>query len=242
MITLQMEQGSIEWLTARMWRLTASRMSSVITSTGKLSKSEAALGAIDKLIAGIDLANQITERADEIGELDERKLQGFIAHYTGDKFRGNLHTEHGHEHEPMAIEALEVATGFNISRAGLCIMGDEENGVVAGSPDGLIYFGDDLIAGCEVKSPCLATYYGHIADGVLPSEYRLQVHASMVICEVDSWHYASFFPGKPLFHLEVKRDDFTDTLAKSLGEFRAMYHERYERVMNAVDRLGEVGK
>ena len=42
MIILDMPQGSIDWIIARLWRLTASKLDPVITSTGKLSNSIAA--------------------------------------------------------------------------------------------------------------------------------------------------------------------------------------------------------
>lgn len=79
----------------------------------------------------------------------------------------------------------------------------------------------------EIKSPCLFNYYNHVTEQELPDDYKLQVHSGMAICEVDLWHFGSYFKGKPLFHLPVKRDKFTDTLEKSLREFREIYAERY---------------
>jgi hypothetical protein len=239
MITLNYPQRSIDWITARLWRLTASRMSTVITSTGKLSRSEAALGAIDKLIAGIALANVMNARANEIDGLDDWQLADFMANFIGDSFKGNRHTRRGEDCEPDALAALAAKIGMEITEVGMCVMGDCENGVVSCSPDGLIYQARKLIAGAEVKSPCLAVYYGQVARGTLPDDYKLQVHSSMAICEVDTWHFCSYFAGRPLFHVEVKRDAFTDTVERSLIEFRDVYAARYEIVTEALATLGK---
>lgn len=239
MIILNYPQGSIEWIRARLWRLTASRMSSVITSTGKLSKSEAAMGAIDKLIAGIALANEMSARANELDGLDEWQLADFMANFTGDSFKGNRHTRRGEDCEPDALAALASKIGLEISDVGMCVMGDSKDGVVSCSPDGLIYQARKLLAGAEVKSPCLAAFYGQVARGTLPDDYKLQVHSSMAICEVDTWHFASYFHGKPIFHVEVKRDAFTDTVERSLIEFRDIYAARYEIVTSALAALGK---
>lgn len=238
MITLTIPQRSIEWITARLWRLTASRMSTVITATGKLSKSEASIAAIDKLIAGIELANVMND-SPELADMDDWKLQEFMSHYTGDNFKGNHHTRRGQDCEPDAIAALSERISADIADVGMCIMGDNPRGVISCSPDGLVYDGWKLAAGCEVKAPCLATFYGQVARGGLPDEYKLQVHSSMAICEVDRWHFASYFKGQPLFYVEVRRDCFTDTVAASLAEFRDVYAARYEVVTKAIEALGK---
>jgi hypothetical protein len=242
MIILDTPQGSIEWITARLWRLTASQMSANITAAGKLSESKAAMKAIDKLIAGIDLANAMAANPDLVSQMDERELKRFMSHYNGESFSGNLHTDRGTESEADAIAALSDIIGHQVQDVGMCIMGDDPNGVVACSPDGLIYQAGRIIAGVEVKSPCLFNYYHHVSEGALPDDYKLQVHAGMAICEVDLWHFGSFFAGKPLFHREVRRDAFTDTLAASLREFRGVYRDRFDELQGKLETLkaGEV--
>ncbi len=240
MIILDCPQGSLDWLIQRLWRLTASELKVNITSTGKLSKSEAALANIDKLIAGIELGREMIRLKDEIAEMDEWKLKQFMAHYTGDKFKGNLHTERGHDFEDDAVAILSEKTGIQFDAVGMCIMGENaQTGVVSCSPDGLGYNSQKvLVTGAEVKNPNLSKYLTIVADDVLPPDYALQVHAGMAICELESWHFGAHFKGKPLFHKVVKRDAFTDEIRKSLIEFKAIYQQRYEKVMGAVERLG----
>jgi hypothetical protein len=239
MIILDTEQGSLDWITARLWRLTGSALKSNITATGALSKSQAAIAAVDKLIAGLDAANEIRTNPDAIAGLDDWQIQEWIGHYTGEKFSGNKHTRRGNDLEPDALAALQDRIGMQIYPVGMCIMGDDPNGVVSCSPDGLIYHDGILVAGAEVKCPTLATFYGYLADGTLPDEYKLQVHSAMAICEVDQWHFAAYFKSKPLFYVYVKWDKFTDTLYQSLQDFRAMYEERFWEISSVMKQLAQ---
>lgn len=235
MITLDLPQGSIDWIIARLWRLTASKLDPIILPSGKLSQSKAAIKAIDKMIAGLELANRLIQNPHLLDDLDDRELVFLLAQYTGEKFAGNRHTQRGHDCEPDAIAALSEKIGCQVQPVGMVVMGDDPNGVVSCSPDGLIYGSVSRIkAGAEIKSPCLCNFYGHAVDGVLPAEYELQVHAGMAICEVDLWHFASYFAGKPLFHVEVKRSAFTDTLKESLESFKDLYRDRYDVVHRAI--------
>ena len=237
MIILDTPQGSIDWITNRLWRLTGSELKANITPTGALSSSKAAMKNIDKLIAGIDLANELARNPRVIEEMDERELKKFMSHYNGDTFSGSMHTERGHECEPDAIAAMSKIIGAQIQDVGMCVMGDNPNGVVACSPDGLVWEGGKLVAGVEIKSPCLFNYYNHVTEQELPDDYKLQVHAGMAICEVDLWHFGSYFKGKPLFHIPVKRDKLTDALGESLREFRGIYADRYAENRERMKKL-----
>ena len=237
MIHIDIPQGSIEWITNRLWRLTASQMKNNITSTGMLSMSKTAMASVDKLIAGIDLANEITRNPKIIDDMDDRELKKFMSHYNGDSFSGSIHTERGHDCEAEAIAKLSEIVGSQIQPMGLCVMGDNSNGVVACSPDGFEYAGGKPVAGAEVKSPCLFNYYTHVAEDEFPDDYKLQVHASMAICQLDTWHFGSYFRGKPLFYKRVKRDRFTDTLEKSLIQFREVYRARYDQLKTKLEAM-----
>lgn len=237
MIIIDIPQKSLDWIIERLWRLTASQAKSNVTATGLLSKSEAALGNIDRMIAGHDAAREMIQNPAQFDDMDDWQIQQWIGHYTGQKFTGNMHTKRGNDFEPDAIATLADVVGSDISDVGMCVMGDKRNGVVSCSPDGLIYSGGKLVAGAEVKCPTLSTFYGWIAEGDLPAEHKLQVHVSMVVCEVDTWHFGAYFRGKPLYHVPVKRDAFTDRIEKALHEFHDLYAERYEKVTTALAKL-----
>ncbi len=237
MIILDMPQGSIKWIANRLWRLTASTMKGSITATGALSRSEAALDKIDKLIAGQDVANMIAANPGIFDNMDDWQVQKWLANYTGEKFTGNLHTRRGNDCEPDALAAMAEKIKSEISEVGMCIMGNDINGVVSCSPDGHVYHGGRLVAGAEVKAPTLATYYGYVRHGGLPDDYKIQVHAGMAVCEVEKWHFGAYFAGKPLHYVCVQRDKFTDTLAKSLNEFSQLYADCYYKVTEKLSAM-----
>lgn len=237
MIIVDAPQGSLDWMMERFWRLTASSMAKNITSAGKLSQSQAALASIDKLIAGLELVNKLRTAPEIAADLDDYQFQKFVSTYTGEKFAGNKFTERGKELEPDAIAALSHLIGKPVTDAGICVMGDDPNGVVSCSPDGLIYEAGALVSGVELKCPSLCTYLGYVVDDTLPDEYALQVHSSMVICGVSNWHFSAYFPGYPLFYKYVVRDRLTETLEASLSAFREQYRDRYKSVMGAISKL-----
>lgn len=240
MIILDTPQGSLDWITERLWRLTGSQLKKNITSTGRLSISQAAIENIDRLIAGIDAANEMRTNPDAIAGLDDWQVQEWIGHYTGEKFAGNAHTRRGNDLEPDALAALQERLGVQIDPVGMCIMGDDPNGVISCSPDGLIYHEGKLNAVAEVKCPTLSTFYGWVRENKLPKEHKLQVHAAMVICEVDQAHFGAYFKGKPLFYVHVKRDAFTDILEESLHQFRKQYEDRFWEITKAMEKLTNV--
>lgn len=217
-------------------------MGKCITPSGDLSGSQECINHIDRLIAGLELAQILIAKSKngELDGVDDWQLKRFMSHYVGDySFGGNHHTERGHDCEPDAIAAMSDAVGKQIHDAGLVIMGDDPNGVVSCSPDGLIYESGRVISGAEIKSPTLSKWLGHAVDAILPDEYKLQVHACMAICETDIWHFGSYFRGKPLIHVEAKRSRYTDALERSLIEFRGLYENRYYAIRQSIERIKE---
>jgi len=229
MIILDCQQGSTEWIMERLWRLTASEAKSNISeATGELSKSKAAIAAIDKLIAGIELAKEMKRRQEELANLDEWELKKFMSHYVGDIFKGNHHTERGTDLENEALAKLSERTGIFFEDVGMCVIGDGSSpGYVSCSPDGIGRNSQNvIITGGELKNANLAKFNGMVADQEMHPDYKLQVHFSMAVCELESWHYGANFPGKEIFHKEVKRDSYTDNVAKSIQGFIRMYADR----------------
>lgn len=243
MIIVETLQGSLEWQRNRWWRLTGSMLKKNITSTGNLSQSEAALENIDKLIAGIDAANEARANPSIFDDKEDWQVQEWLSHFTGEKFTGNKHTRRGNDLEPDALAALQKNIGIQIDPVGMCVMGDEVDekgnptGVVSCSPDGLIYYQGKLNAVAEVKCPTLSTFYKWVREDKLPGEHKLQVHAEMVICEVDQAHFAGYFKAKQLFYKHVKRDAFTDVLEDSLKQFRNQYEEQFWKITSAMEKL-----
>lgn len=182
-------QGTPEWLAIRKGRPTASRFSEIITATGLPSKS--ADGYMRELIA-------------------ECFCPDFVS------WRGNADTERGQELEPEARVAFSNATGLTLDIVGFVIADD---GTCGCSPDSLILGGSGHIAGVEIKCPTPKTHVGYVLDGVLPDVYKQQVHGSMAITGLDTWHFWSYFPGLKPLHVVVHRDGYTDKVAVLLAAF-----------------------
>ena len=198
-------QGSDEWLQSRKGRATASQAKSILTPTGKLSKS--ATGYMRRL------ARECV--------IDDPQA-----------FQGNKFTEWGHEFEAEARMVFTKQTGFDVSEVGLCV--NKDNLILACSPDGLVMFDQAIIAGLEIKCPSVDTHVEYLMEGVLPSEYAVQVHWSMMVTGIRHWYFMSYFPGLNPLILRVEYDDFTEKLKEAAELFCIAYASEKERVFRAI--------
>ena len=198
-------QGSDEWLQARKGRATASQAKSILTPTGKLSKS--ATGYMRRL------ARECV--------IDDPQA-----------FQGNKYTEWGHEFESEARMMFTDHTGIHVQEYGLCVCKD--NPILACSPDGLISANGEYIAGLEIKCPSVDTHVDYLMEGILPSEYAVQVHWSMMVTGIRHWYFMSYFPGLNPLILKVEYDDFTEKLKEAAAQFCIEYATERERVFEAI--------
>lgn len=198
-------QGSEEWLRVRTGIPTASRISEIITpAKGEYSKS-AEKYAIELI-------------ADSMGT-DQPP-----------EFAGNKWTDRGTELEPLAREALEQHTGEKVMTVGFITSCED---MVGCSPDGmkLDSVGMDYVRGCEIKCPGPKKHVQTFLGGVLPDDYRVQVHASMVITGLDEWEFFSWCPGIRPFHIIVRRDEFTAKVEAAMSRFLIEYMELRRKLM-----------
>lgn len=207
MIVLEkMEQGSEEWLQARKGRATASEFKSILTPTGKLSKS--AEGYMMKL------ARECV--------IDDPQ-----------QFAGNKFTEWGHEHEPAARDTFSQIMGLDAQEVGFCT--SDSNPVLGASPDALIRDEEKgWIAGLEIKCLQVDNHVKCLMAGGLPNDYKLQVHGSMVVTGLNVWYFMSYFPGLNPLIVKVERDEFTDKLSEVLNQFVGDYAPVRAEVLKAI--------
>lgn len=197
------KQGSEAWFEARKGRPTASRFSDFITP------------------ARCDLSKGATNFALELIS------ECFFPQHAA--FFGTPWTERGVDLEAEAREAYTDLTGFPVEQVGFITRDD---GVVGCSPDGLIksaYSG--YLRGLELKAPAPKTHVRYVYEGVLPDEYKLQVHGSMAITGLDEWSFFSYAPGVQPFHLVVQRDSYTEKLSATLDEFLHLYADLREKMI-----------
>ncbi len=207
-------QNSEEWQAIRRGRPSASRFKDIITAAkGELSKS------------CTDYMHEL------IGEC-------FVPDWV--EFAGNKFTDRGTELEPEARMHYAAMTGVEVTQVGFVTRKDE---VVGASPDGLIakpgidveadavydaagriINGLDLFRhGVEIKCLSPKKHVSCIAAGVLPDDFRQQVHGSMAVTGLNSWDFFSYFPGLAPFLITVRRDDYTEKLSASLDAFLIEY-------------------
>jgi hypothetical protein len=209
-----LQQGSEEWFRARCGRPTASQFSRIITATGKKSSQ------IDDYV--IELVAECI-RPDEIPA-----------------FVGNKHTDRGNELEPEARETFARLTGLHVAQVGFVTRAD---GIVGCSPDGMILSrpledGDDeaviakcAVGGLEIKCPLAKNHARYLIDGVLPDQYRAQVHGSMAVTGLRQWWFISYCPGLVPFILRVDRDAETERMVAALDEFLIYYAARRAEIL-----------
>ena len=197
MRTVIAPQRSEAWFAARRGVPTCSRFDSILTpKTGRPSSAQESL--INELIA----------------ECIQPPEGGFIKPaYVSPEMEYGMRLEA----EARCAYELEHATG-PVTEVGFLL---HDSGLFGGSPDALV--GED--GGVEIKCPNLATHIGYVREGVLPSEYRCQVHGYLVVTGRAWWDFFSYARGAQPLHLRVTRDDFTAKLEAELRAFCERYNE-----------------
>ncbi|WPX40142.1 YqaJ viral recombinase family protein [Akkermansia sp. N21116] len=203
-----MEQRTEEWFRARAGRLTASNFGRLLTpKTGKDSSQWEAL-AIELCCSCI--------RPDEV------------------QWEGNFHTDRGEALEPEARELFARTMELVVEQVGFVTKDD--NPVIGCSPDALVKLDGRYAGGLEIKCPLAKNHARYILDGVVPDEYKAQVHGSMVVTGLPCWYFMSYCPGFPPFIRLVPWDAYTDKLADALDRFTIYYSEIRSRIMPVLTR------
>jgi len=194
-------QGTEAWYNIRLGRPTASQFSRIITAA-KGDLSKSWKAYAVELIAECFVSFQ--------------------------EWTGNSWTDRGTEMEPEAREAFQSHTGLVVEQVGFCTRDD---GIVGCSPDGFIVQDGQRVAGLEIKCPAAKTHVGYILDGVLPDDYKQQVHGGMAVTGLNAWHFWSYYPGLKPFHIIVERDDYTAKLEAALDQFILDYADMRREVL-----------
>ena len=104
----------------------------------------------------------------------------------------------------------------------------QDNELVGCSPDGMIKINGQYAAGVELKCPLAKNHAEYLLDGVLPGQYKAQVHGSMIVTGLPYWYFMSYCRRlKPLI-LRVERDSYTDELEDAIERFIIYYADFYK--------------
>ncbi|ANF25995.1 lambda exonuclease family protein [Stutzerimonas stutzeri] len=152
-----MQQGTEEWLNARLAKVTASKVKDVMTK-GKGGAASA------------------TRRNYMMDLLCER----LTGNRSGPDLSRNAAVQRGTELEPLARMAYELFADAEVAEVGLIAHPSIEN--FAASPDGLV--GDDGLI--EIKCPHTATHVATLQSGKHDPQYEWQMLAQMA-CTGREW-------------------------------------------------------
>jgi len=140
----------------------------------------------------------------------------------------NAYMDRGHEVEDQARAWFEMVFEQPVELVGFIRCDDRRVGC---SPDGLI--GAD--AGFEAKSVAPHLLIPILESGEFPSEHKAQVQGSLWITGRKWWACVAFFPGMPVFHTRIERDEnYIATLAVAVREFNEELDELVRKYSNAV--------
>lgn len=168
MIIVECEQGSAEWMAARLGLVTASCLADVC------AKSR------DKKTEGATRANY---RAKLVCE----RLTGVSC----DKGYSSKAMDDGKELEPLARAAYEIRNGVMVDQYGLILHSSIPN--FAASPDGCV--GDD--GGVEIKCGYPKTHFEWLKAGKVPAEHVKQMLGNLSCTGRSWWDFVSFCPNFP---------------------------------------------
>lgn len=185
------EQGSLEWLTLRSGKVTASELNAIITPLGKIRTGDGVRTYRMRKLAERWLGRPLPSDADGIWDLEQ-----------------------GHILEEYARPAFTLETGLLTRKVGFI---SNDDCTVGCSPDGLIE-GDK--SGLELKCPHLETHIGYVLNGEVPEKYVAQVQGSLYVTGFDHWYFASYRRGLSMMVVKVEPDpNFQASLALAIETF-----------------------
>jgi hypothetical protein len=197
MTTLDVEQGSVEWIRARLGKVTASGLGQIVDSS------------FDRRIGAMPFTY-----------LCSRVAEAYRNRPLAEEAFTSRATEEGQMLEEEARRAFcFMFDRETIRNVGFCLHDDGRFGC---SPDALLE--DD--SGVEIKVPYAKTHMGYLLKGKLPAEYSAQVHGSMYATGRKSWRFFSYSRSLPPFTLLVQRDEaIMAKIATALAGFYQAFDE-----------------
>ena len=202
-------QGSPEWFSARLGKLTASRLGDLmkVTKYGESTyKTRLRMELAIERITGKPASSVVMNQA----------------------------MRDGVEREPDARKLFEAVTGKEVA---LCGSFDHPEIVnTAASPDGILREEDAIL---EIKCPTPVTHGKNLMAKTMPSNYICQVQWQIACTNSTHGYFASYHPDFPrelrLKWVKVERDD--DVIEKITEEVRKMDIE-IESLINDIKKGG----
>lgn len=198
------EQNTLDWMRLHLGIPTASTFDALVTPEFKLRDGEMPKTLVCKKVAE---------------KWRNQPLIGGINSFSA---------EQGMIVEEEARPYFELLTGAEVDRPGFITSDDGKSGC---SPDGLILVSGQPASGLEIKCPNAETHVKYLAGGVLPKDYRAQVHGSMFVTGLDHWTFMSYRRGFPPLIVAVERDE---AICAKIGAAIDSFHIEFDRIMTII--------
>lgn len=188
-----LEQGTQEWLDARLGTVTASVVGKLVTAkTLKVASNDDSRGLTAQLVA-----ERIT------GWSDPNYMSADM--------------QRGHDVEPIARD-LYSETVAPVTEMGFMVRTFENFHRLGYSPDGLV--GDDGLI--EVKAPRAKTHLQTHLSGEVPIYHLPQIQAGLLVADREWCDFISFYCGMPPFIKRVHRDEkWAALIVEAVEQFEA---------------------
>jgi YqaJ-like viral recombinase domain len=199
---IDVQQGTPEWIAARLGIPTASEFAKIISnSTGELSRSR----------------SNKKEMSDTAKKYAYRLVAETLLGRPMEKPPGSPWAmERGKMLEPLAIQQYSFTNDVDVRRVGFVTTDDGRLGC---SPDGLIV---GARRGLEIKCTLDENHMGIFIEGP-GDDYKPQVMANLAICELDIWDLYAFHPELPPVTIPTGRDEpYIARMDAALREFLDM--------------------
>jgi len=154
-------------------------------------------------------------------KLAEHWIQGPLPAWHGNE------AEIGQVLEERAKPWYELTYGITLQEVGFITTDD---GFAGCSPDAMV--NDNC--GLEIKCPAMHTHVGYLLDGILPTEYEVQVHFSMFVTGVKNWQFMSYNSQLPKLVLPIKRDD---DKCKIIATALELFREKFNSGLKLLEEL-----
>lgn len=243
MQVLNVEQGTEEWLEARLGKITGTKLKDVVDLT--LPLKDDIIKALDECDLEykkswtsqtlLDLLPEHKQR--ELMEKKPKKI-GFyeilaekIAHQPNPDDPKPI--DRGTQLEPEAREKVALHLDEKVEEVGFCR--SDVHPDIAVSPDGIIKKKGKVVYAVEIKCLSTARHLQALIEQRIPEDYKYQVLQYFIVMEDLEVLYFSFYDPRVVGHelvvLEVHRDEVADDVEK---------HLNYQKqVLEEIDRLAE---
>lgn len=144
------------------------------------------------------------------------------AYFTNKQRPINRHTDYGRNLEEESRNWFAFSTGMTVKTVGMIKTDDLRFGA---SPDGLIEEDGKWIAGLEIKNVEAHKHAAFLLKGVLPNDFKAQVHFSLAVSGLPFWYFLSYHPDMEKLVIKVPPDDFTKAMRVQMEVFWERYQE-----------------